>query len=205
MRFIKRKFSLIFFFLLFTCGLVKAQNDNTATFFSRLYFPFDFGYAITRSDFLERGSLIKTGLEYRANSKSGFFVRFNFDNRSNRFHIAENTTTNVVDGKLNFNDYVIGVGYRIGKRKLRIFGLTQTGIATYDFPHINGLVNNFKIEAIQSSTLINKFTFGLEYYIASKAAFSFESSYLLQSSPSVFWINSHSAVMLSIGLSTTLF
>ena len=77
-------------------------------FLPKLYFPVEFGYCKSSEKIIESGGLIKTGLEYRINKDKANFVRFNYDNRNNRFKIPKNQTTNAVNGKLNFNDDVDG-------------------------------------------------------------------------------------------------
>lgn len=133
------------------------------------------------------------------------FVRFNFDNRSNAFSINENYTSNVTEGKLKFNDYVFGLGYRIGKNKIKILVLFQAGATTYEFPTVTGSTNNFKIQDQQRTTGIVKTTVGLEFYVAKNAALTLETSYILHSKQSSFWNNRFSMIGISLGLTTTLF
>jgi hypothetical protein len=198
------KHTLFLIFSVITFNSVKAQN-NTTTFFSKLYFPFDFGFTTTSQNTFETGSLIKTGLEYRFKTTTGIFIRFNYDNRSNKFTIQENSTTNVIEGNLKFDDYLLGIGYRIRKNKVKGICLLQTGISTFEYPTINGMSNNFIINQQQHSTPSTKLTFGLEYYVANNAAFTLETGYILQTSNTVFWKNNLNVMSLSFGLTTTLF
>ena len=75
----------------------NAQSDSASTFLSKLYFPFDFGYTISKQKSISNGGLIKTGLEYRINQEKGLFIRFNFNNRNNKFKISKNSSTNVIE------------------------------------------------------------------------------------------------------------
>jgi hypothetical protein len=183
----------------------NAQSDSTSTFLSKLYFPFDFGYTISKQKSISNGGLIKTGLEYRINQEKGLFIRFNFNNRINKFKISKNSSTNVIEAQLKFDDYVIGLGYRIGKKKIKGFGLWQGGISTYSFPSIIGIYNNFKIKENQATTPVFKTTFGVEFYVAKNAALTIETVYIFQKSNSAFWNKSFSTFGISIGLTTTLF
>jgi hypothetical protein len=196
---------LIVCFLLLMYSVSNAQSDSSSTFLSKLYFPFDFGYTISKQKNISNGGLIKTGLEYRINQEKGLFIRFNFNNRNNKFKISENSFTNVIEGQLKFDDYVIGLGYRIGQKKIKGFGLCQAGIGTYSFPSIIGISNNFKIKENQATSPVFKTTLGLEYYVAKNAAMTIETVYILQTSNSAFWNKSFSAFGISIGLTTTLF
>lgn len=190
---------------LMMCKFTYAQSDSVSTFLSKLYFPFDFGYTIAKQKSVPNGGIIKTGLEYRINKEKGLFIRFNFNNRNNKFQISENLSTNVIEGQLKFDDYVIGLGYRIGEKKIKGFGLCQAGISMYSFPSIIGISNNYKIKENQATTPVFKQTLGLEYYVAKNAAMTIETLYIFQTSNSAFWNKSFSSFGISIGLTTTLF
>ena len=183
-----------------------AQEDTTkTTFLSKLYFPFDFGYTISNQLTISNGGSVKTGIEYRLKNNNGLFVRFNFDNRNNNYKISEKSSTNIIEGEIKFNDYVLGLGYRIGKKKIKLFGLSQAGISMYNFPSIIGVSTCFKIKENQASTSVFKTTLGLEYYVAKNAALTIETVYILQTTNSTFWHKSLSTFGISIGLTTTLF
>jgi hypothetical protein len=172
---------------------------------SKLYFPFDFGYTVSEEAAILNGVVIKTGFEYRWKQENRLFVRFNFNNRNNEFRISENPSTNVIEGRLKFDDYVIGLGYRIGKKKIKGFGLCQAGISMYNFPSIIRINNNFKIKENQATIPVFKTTFGLECYVAKNAALTIETVYVLQTKNSAFWNKSFNTIGVSIGLTTTLF
>jgi hypothetical protein len=180
-----------------------AQSDNS--FLSRLYFPFDFGFTLLTEKNIKSGSQIKTGIEYRIKKNIGLFARFNFNNRMNSFDIQKNQTTNVINGKLKFNDYSIGLGYRLGNKKIKVFSLWQVGISTYDFPLVTGTPNNFSIVERRGETPIIQMTFGLEYYLAKNAALTVETVYIMHTDNSTFWNNQFGTFGISIGLTTTLF
>jgi hypothetical protein len=187
------------------CNKANAQTNDAETFLEKLYFPFDFGATFPSEKNISSGGYIKTGLEYRLRKEQGVFFRFNFDNRNNKFTTQENQTTNVVDGKLTFNDYSIGLGYRFGQKKLKGFGLFQGGISDYNYPVVSGTLNNFSVTEKKSTTPIAKITLGFEYYVAKNAALTIETVYILQTSNSAFWHKSFSTFGISIGLTTTLF
>jgi len=196
------------FFLYFTVlsySSANGQSDSTSSILSKLYFPFDFGYTISEQKGISNGGLIKTTLEYRINQEKGLFIRFNFNNRNNKFKISENSPTNVIEGQLKFDDYVIGLGYRIGQKKIKGFGLFQAGISSFSFPSVIEISNNFKIKENQATTPVFKTTFGLEYYVDKNAALTIETVYILQTSNSAFGNKSLSTFGISIGLTTTLF
>ena len=186
-------------------SLANTQSTDNGSFFDKLYFPFDFGATFSTEKNITSGGYIKTGLEYRLNKEQGIFFRFNFDNRNNKFTTQQNQITNVVDGKLTFNDYSIGLGYRFGQKILKGFGLFQSGISDINYPVVNGTLNNFSVTEKKSATPIAKITLGFEYYVAKNAAITLEATSILHTSNSVFWNNSLNILGISIGLTTTLF
>ncbi len=191
--------------LTFLSFVANAQINTNSPFLSQLYFPFDAGYALTNAKTLQSGMLFKTGLEYRFKKPNRLLIRFNYDNHSNHYKIAENTVTDITAGKLKFTDYVTGVGYRVVSEKTRFFGLIQAGVSAYTYPSITGSANNFTITDKQRMTPILKCTAGFEYYIAPNAALTLETSYALLPSHSVFWGKDLSMFGISLGLTTTLF
>lgn len=198
------KFAL--FLALLSNTLISAQSDTAnQNLFSKLYFPFDFGYNFRTPKNIAPGGLIKTGLEFRFKKENGFFFRFNFDNRSHKYTTTENSATNVIEGKLRFNDYLVGVGYRIGNRKVKAIGLFQIGIATYEYPIVTGWVNHLQIEDRQSQTTVIKTIVGFEFYVAQNAALTLETNWNLHPQHSIFWNNYFNTFSISLGLTTTLF
>ena len=187
------------------CLTSHAQAKDSTSFLSKIYFPFDLGYTVSDETTILNDVLIKTGLEYRFKQEKGLYVRFNFNNRNNECRISENPLTSVIEGRIKFDDYVIGLGYRIGKKEIRGFGLCQAGISNYNYPSIIGNFTNFKIIENQATTPVFITTFGIEYYVAKNAALTIETVYLLQTSNAVFWNKSFSTFGISIGLTTALF
>jgi len=199
------KLFLNIFILVALNSTVYGQSESSPSFLSKIYFPFDFGFTISDQTNISNGGLIKTTLEYRINPEKGLFFRFNYNNRNNKFKISENSYTNVIEGQLKFDDYLIGTGYRIGNKKIKGFGLCQAGISTYNFPSLNGASNNFKIKENKITSPIFNATLGLEYYVAQNAALTIETVYILQTSNSAFWNKSFNKLGISLGLTTTLF
>jgi hypothetical protein len=200
------KSALFLFLTLFSNALISAQSDTIkSNLLSRFYFPFDFGYNFLILKNTPSGGLIKTGLEFRFKKENGVFLRFNFDNRFHQYTIRENSVTNVTKGRLRFNDYLAGVGYRIGDSKIKTIGLVQIGIATYEYPVVIGWANHLQIENRQSQTTVIKTIVGFEFYIAQNAALTLETNWNLQPKRSIFWNQYFNTLSISLGLTTTLF
>ena len=198
MKFLAVIFSLVSF-------TANAQRASDSTFFSRVYLPFGAGSSMTDDSKTYSGRVLLTGFEYRCRKTNGLFFRFNFDYRLQQYKIAGNSTYNVSEGKLEFNDFLIGLGNRLGKKKLRTFGLIQGGITSYKYLVVSGKENDYKLSEVKNETPAFRGTMGLEYYLNSNVAFTFESSYTIIPTYSIFWDKSLSILEFSIGLTTTLF
>ncbi len=204
-----KRFLILFILIISNCSnKLLAQNKQIqGDFFSKLYFPFLFGYNSPIEKTLLSGSFTNTGIEYRFKKDYGFFMRFNFDSRNNLFKISNNnTTTNVLEGKINFNDYTLGVGYRIGNPKIRGYGIIQSGLSYYEYPTVVVRnVNGFAINDIINIGWIIKPALGLEYYIAPNAALVLEASYNNQINQDAFWKNHLHFWGITAGLTANLF
>ena len=198
MKFLAVIFSLVSF-------TANAQRASDSTFFSRVYLPFGAGSSATDDSKTYSGKVLLSGFEYRFKKTNGLFFRFNFDYRLQHYKITGNSTYNVSEGRLEFNDFLIGMGNRFGKKRLRIIGLIQGGITSYKYLVVSGQVNDYKLSEVKNETSAFRGTMGLEYYLNSNVAFTFESSYTIIPTYSIFWDKSLSILEFSIGLTTTLF
>jgi hypothetical protein len=192
----------IFFLLSFTA---KAQVGSDSTFLSRLYLPFGVGSSTTDDSKTFSGKVLLSGFEYRIRKTNGIFFRFNFDYRVQHYKITGNSHYNVSEGKLDFTDYLIGFGNRFCKKNLRIFGLIQGGITSYNYLVVSGQENGYKLSEVKNETPAFRGTMGLEYYLHSNVAFTFESSYTIIPTYAIFWDKRLSIVEFSLGFTTTLF
>jgi hypothetical protein len=183
----------------------NAQTGNDSTFFSRLYLPFGGGSSMTDDSKTYSGRVLLTGFEYRLRKTNGLLFRFNFDYRIQQYKITGNSTYNVSQGKLEFTDYLIGMGNRFGKKNFRIFGLIQGGITSYKYLYVSGQANDYKLSEVKNNTSAFRGTVGLEYYLNSNVAFTFETSYTIIPTYSIFWDHGLNILEMSIGLTTTLF
>jgi len=197
------KFLTMIFFL--GSLTANAQTGADTSFFSRIYLPFGAGSSTTDDSKTYSGKVLLTGFEYRFRKNSGIYFRFNFDYRLQQYKITGNSTYNVSQGKLEFTDYLIGFGNRFGKKKLRTFALIQGGITSYKYLVVSGQVNDYKLSEVKNNSPAFRVTIGLEYYLNSNVAFSFESSYTSIPTYSVFWDKGLNILEFSLGLTTTLF
>lgn len=201
--------------LLFISAGCLAQTDSSSenssdassasSILSRIYLPFGYGAAFNSEPGLQTGTFVITALEYRLNVEQGLFLRFNLDNRSHAYQLPENTLTNVISGQMQFNDYALGPGYRLGGTSLKFVGLLQGGISQVSYPVITGPINQLKIEDQTSLTPIIRATLGLEYYLDPKAALTLETGYTYSTHSSIVRRYPASLFTISLGLTATLF
>lgn len=196
------RFLLVIFALLPITA--NAQKDTSAIF-TRFYFPFSFGYALTQNSNTYTGTYAVTGLEYRFSNTEGLFSRFDFDTRKQEYNITCDFNKNISEGKLEFNDYLIGIGSRFSMKKLKYFGLIQCGISSHKYLIISGPSNDYKSMEQKKKTSVVKGVIGFEYYFADNAAFTIETGYTIIPAYSVFWNNHLDILDISAGLTTTLF
>lgn len=204
-HYLKISFFIVPLILSLTNNAISQSNQDPSSFFSNLYFPFDIGVQRALEKNIDAGVLVKTGIEYRNYGKHSWFIRFNFDNRSNKYSIRANETSNIIEGKLKFNDYLIGAGYRIGSKKLKAIVLLQTGATSYEFPTIDGTTNSFILRDNTKTTFVIKPTLGVEFYLAPDVAITFETGYIFQPGETVFWDKQLNVLGSSIGITAKLF
>ena len=197
------RFLTVLFFLISFTG--NAQTRTDSTFFSRLYLPFGGGSSTTDDSKTFSGKVLLTGFEYRFRKTNGLLFRFNYDYRLQQYKINGDSTYNVSKGKLEFTDYLVGFGNRFGKKKLRTFGLIQCGITSYKYLVVSGQKNDYTLSEVKNNTFAFRGTVGLEYYLNSNFAFTFESSYARIPAYSIFWDKGLNILEFSFGLTTTLF
>ncbi len=188
------------------CNTSISQIDSNKIF-SHLYFPFDFGYSITKNASMQPSLLVKTGVEYRINKTKGLFFRFNYDNHRNGYKIDFSTATNVTEGKLPFTYFSIGAGWRSDGKRIKGFGLIQPGISYYQYGTITGNTGTYKIDSHTSYSPLVKTTLGMEYYLDREqtVALTIETNYYSLMKSSDYWGAKFSFLAFSFGLTTTLF
>lgn len=196
------KIVTILFVLLVQNATAQNKNEN---FLSKVYFPFSYGFSLLSENNINSGNLVKTGIEYRFNKSKGLYIRYDYDNRKNEYKISQNNITNVPKGEIKFDDNIIGIGYRFGKKKLKAISLFQTGLTSFEYPTVAGTTNNFKITDVRTNTTIYKITIGAEYYIVENAAITIEADFSTVPKHSIFWGDKLNTLGISIGFTTTLF
>lgn len=117
----------------------------------------------------------------------------------------ENQTTKVINGRINFTDYLLGLGYRFGKQKVKGFCLLQGGMSTYTFLYFRGLGSSFSVQDIKSKTPVVQTTTDMKFYLAKNVAITLEAASTIHTSKSIFWDAGFVTFGASVGLTAMLF
>ena len=184
-----------------------AQSEKEH-FTSRLYFPFDIGYLNSPGHNLQSGIIVKMAMEYRLHRLNGWYVRFNVDNRSNSYNKNEVIGSNILKGKVKFNDYLAGIGFRFGHwHKVRQFCLLQGGIADCEYPNVLSYKDSYTLEYKHISIPEIKLSAGCEYYLQKSVALTLEIGYIWNLRSNTFDSGAidQGALGISFGMSTNLF
>ena len=183
-----------------------AQDASDEGFWSRIFLPsIDAGYQIPNSDLIEGSVRIGTSIEYRVRNNNDFFIRLNYDTYGARYQLAQdNSTTNSIEGTVQFTDVLLAPGYRFGDRTYRIMFSLMPGIKLYDFPTATEADGVISVKQKGKSIFTTVALTTLEYYLDDKSALTF-SLFQNQVWKKVdFWEDGGSAVGFTIGFITSL-
>jgi hypothetical protein len=118
---ISNKLKKIAFVIALVLRFALPAACQTETFASRIYFPGAIGINILSGDeqtSMRSGFSLVTAIEYRPKYTNAIFFRFNYDALSNKYNsFASQIPTNVTQGKLTANFFMLGLGYRHTKGK----------------------------------------------------------------------------------------
>lgn len=192
-----------------TLGISRSGFCQTEKFTSRIFFPGLVGINIPSGDeqtSIKSGYSIVTAIEYRPKYTNNIFFRFNYDALSNKYKsFAYQVPTNVTQGKLSANFFLLGVGYRRHVNGIGIYALFQPGLSASSYNTVTNTTNGISVGNISNHHPAFKFSTGIEYYIVPHFALVAEPSFY-------HLIQNHNGVILnpnylsySIGFTTTLF
>jgi hypothetical protein len=185
---------------------VSAQSEK---FSSSIYFPGIIGLNVPSGDeqtSIRSGFSLATAIEYRPVYTNHLFFRFNYDALSNQYKsVAYQVPTNVTQGKLNADFFLLGVGYRRQISGIGIYALLQPGLNASSYNTVSGSAAGLNVGSISSNHVAFKLSTGLEYYIVPHFALVAEPCFY-------HLLPGHSQVILNpnylsynIGITTTLF
>lgn len=199
---------LAIFLLITVCGVLshaQVKNDSSS-FWKRVFLPsIDIGYQTPSSDLISGGVRTATSIEYRIRNNNDFFLRLNYDTHSAKYNILESTSiSNNIEGTVQFTDFLIGPGYRMGDNTFRIMFSFMSGVKSYEFP--SAVVDGQRILVRQKakSTFTTFFLTTLEYYIDQKSALTLSVFQNQVWKKQDFWTESGSSFGISLGFITSL-
>lgn len=203
---INKTISLIAFLLISITSFSQTKAGNENNFWKRVFLPsIDVGYQIPNSSLLEGSVRFGTSIEYRVKNNNDFFIRLNYDTYGARYNLAtNNNTTNSIQGTVQFTDFLIAPGYRLGDNTWRIMFSVMPGIKLYEFPTATIDGQQVVVSQEGKSVFTTSALTTLEYYFDEKSAFTI-SLFQNQVWKEVdFWVDGGSAVGFSIGFITSL-
>ena len=192
----------------FIFGFVFSAACQTEKFTSRIYFPGMVGINIPSGDeqtSMRSGFSLATALEYRPTYTNALFFRFNYDALSNKYKsFAYQVPTNVTEGKLSANFFLLGVGYRRHVSGIGIYALLQPGLNTSNYNNVINRTDGIYVGNVSNNHFSFKFSTGIEYYIVPHFALVAEPAfYHLFENHNRFIINPN-YISYNIGFTTTL-
>ena len=201
----KIKTTLSLFLLTWSLFAQETNEEQTATFWSRIFLPsIDAGYQVPNSELIGGSVRIGTSIEYRVRNNNDFFIRLNYDTYSANYNLPNSTATNSVEGTVQFTDVMLAPGYRFGDKTFRLMFSPMPGIKLYEFPTAQIDGQQVVVRSKSKSIFTSIFLTTLEYYVDEKSALTL-SLYQNQVWRKVdFWEDRGSAVGFSIGFITSL-
>lgn len=200
----KKVINTLLLLLISICSLAQDRPSNG--FLSRIFLPsIDIGYQVPNTDLLEGATRFGTSIEYRIKNNNDFFVRLNYDTYGARYRLsAINSTSNTIEGTVQFSDVLLAPGYRLGDDTYRLMFSLMPGIKLYEFPSatLNGQLISVQQESktlFTSSVLVT-----LEYYFDEKSALTLSIFHNQVWKEVDFWVGGRSAIGFSIGFITSL-
>lgn len=195
----------LFFLLFFTCAHASGQSSG-GTFFDKLYLPFGIGYTLSPGGGIQSGFVLSTSAEVRIKDRQGIFLRFNYNSRTNNYRNGAVDNTNAILGKINADDFLLGMGYRFKiYRRISAFALVQGGMSDYSYPYITSLANGYKVSQQSKMVPVMAGIGGIEFYFVKSAAIFIEGSYLYHIKQPFIKTNTYDVVGISVGITTKLF
>lgn len=162
--------SILFSILCVSFFAKEANAQNKGPFYSRIYFPSGIGVAVSPSNTLKAGFVLTTGLEFRIKQEkkhNGLFFSLNYNNRSYSYENMQLQETNIEDGEVHFNDFLIGAGYRFRTtKKFQFTTLWQFCVSSCNYGNVIANENgSYSIQKLRNVVPATKLMIGAEYYI----------------------------------------
>ncbi len=176
---------------------------------SRIFFPGAIGFNVPSGDeqtSMRSGVSLLTAIEYRPQYINDIFFRFNYDALSNKYQNPANPIpTNVTQGKLSADFFLLGVGYRHSIGKYAIYALGQPGFNLSSYSTASYNLTGITIGKTSSYNPAFKVSMGIEYYIVPHFALLIESGFYHSFETNHKIIQNPNYISYNLGFTTTLF
>lgn len=200
---------ILFLLLLSSMGGVHAQTAEDTTFnriAGRIFLPsFDLGVQFSGSKLIGNSLVAKTSIEYRFKNNDDFFVRLSLDTYGAQYNLrAINNTTNNIEGTVQFSDFLLAPGYRLGDEEVRLIVSAMSGIKTYEYPTVSLDGNSILVRQKSRSIFTSTFLLAGELYFDEKSAVTLTLHYNQVWRNIDFWEDNGGAFGITLGFITAL-
>lgn len=196
--------------LVLILGLLStAKGQDTTSIknsvWDRLYFNwFDVGMIMPNSSALSNTIIFKSATEYRFRKSDGLFIRFSSESSSPTYQLqVALDEINVIEGELRIQDWLIGLGYRVGEQRFRGTLAMLYGVRRFNFPTYEIQNNTIQILDKKRFQGTASLVFSCEFYITSNILISLSGFYNHAFKQDLFWEDGQSAVGITFGLSSS--
>ncbi len=164
----------------------------------------EFGVVQASESNFSEGLMFKWCSEYRFKRYSSPFIRLNIDTYDMDY-VFNNKSSYELTGKTQFIDFIIGGGYRLGKRNIKLLISSQVGASMFAYPGLKSESNPLVIEEGYMTSLVTRLTVGVEYYLDPRLALSFEIFSNTLHSNTGAWSNTMNVSGFTIGFTSVIF
>ena len=190
---------------------VSAQESGFDKFLNQIWFPTEFGYSFPLKRGINPGLVTKLGIEWRSHDQSGLFVNAYLDTRYLTYNDIVPAGSNLTDGDMVYDDFILGIGYRLQISDSFCFAASlHGGLSNGEYHTINPSASypgSFSHESIFVNLPVTKASATVEYYIDPKFCLFVVGSYTqqLSVSPLADNLSEDGSLGLSLGFNATLF
>lgn len=203
------RFCIFIMLISVTCFELKSQEVSDSTLnkiAGRIFLPsFDVGFQFSGSDLIGNSLVAKTSIEYRFRNNDDFFLRLSLDTYAADYFLKEvNQTSNNIEGTVQFSDFLLAPGYRLGDQDVRFIISTMAGVKTYSFPTASLQNQTILVRQKSKSIFTSTFLIAGELYFDQKSAITVSAHYNLVWKEIDFWEDNGGAFGISLGFITSL-
>jgi hypothetical protein len=197
------KLALLFLSLTTYHFTANAQEKTPDKIAERIFMPaVQMGFINHNSENISSGLLIQTSLEYR--TKKDLLFRLNYDDFSGRINLKY-TNNQTYSARIPISEFIVGIGYRLTKKRNNYFLIVQSGIRLYENPIIDNTNGNLNINQKGETIATIRYTLGYEYELFENVFLNSEIFLGHFYNSKDFWKNENPPFGMTLGISARLF